>query len=139
MVTITPDLQVKITSFILNRASDGSSASSGGLKESLEYTAPEKITKSIYDYRSEVYSLGILFYEILCGKPPFTSDLPIDIINMHLNKKAVFPAKIKENLSVELQNIVFKAIEKDPSKRYQSVQEMHDAVTDLLLSFTSHP
>jgi serine/threonine protein kinase len=40
---------------------------------------------------------------------------------------------------VELQNIVFKAIEKDPSKRYQSVQEMHDAVTDLLLSFTSHP
>jgi serine/threonine protein kinase len=139
MVTITPDLQVKITSFILNKASDGSSASSGGLKESLEYTAPEKITNSIYDYRSEVYSLGILFYEILCGKPPFTSDLPIDIINMHLNKKAVFPAKIKENLPVELQNIVFKAIEKDPSKRYQSVQEMHDAVTDLLLSFTSHP
>ena len=134
MITITPDLQVKITSFVLSKLGDASSLSSGSFQEDLEYTPPEKITNSIYDYRSEVYSLGILFFELLCGKPPFYSGIPVDIIHMHLNKKAAFPSKQKESIPTPLQDIIFKAIEKDPSKRYQSVKEMHDAVQDFLLT-----
>jgi serine/threonine protein kinase len=134
MITITPDFQVKITSFMLSKVGDASSLSSGSFQEDLEYTPPEKITHSIYDYRSEVYSLGILFFELLCGKPPFTSGIPVDIIHMHLNKKAVFPAKLKESIPVSLQELVLKAIEKDPDKRFQSVKEMHDTVQDYLLT-----
>jgi serine/threonine protein kinase len=117
MITLTPDLQVKITSFMLSKVGDASSLSSGSFQEDLEYTPPEKITNSIYDYRSEVYSLGILFFELLCGKPPFYSGIPVDIIHMHLNKKAVFPSKLKESIPVSLQELVLKAIEKDPDKR----------------------
>ncbi|HOI25650.1 MAG TPA: serine/threonine-protein kinase [Caldisericia bacterium] len=133
MVTITPDFQVKITSFVLSKVGDASSLSSGSFQEDLEYTPPEKITQSIYDYRSEVYSLGILFFELLCGKAPFTSGIPVDIIHMHLNKKAVFPPKFKDSIPISLQEIVLKALEKDPEKRFQSVKEMHDMVQDYLL------
>lgn len=91
----------------------------------LLYIAPEqtgRINRSI-DHRSDLYSLGIIFYEILSGHPPFRSEEPIEIIHSHISR---MPEKI-EGKNEELVSVILKLIAKNPENRYQSTQGLiHD-------------
>jgi diguanylate cyclase (GGDEF)-like protein len=97
------------------------------LKGTLSYMSPEqtgRMNRSL-DYRTDFYSLGISFYEMLSGRPPFEADDPIEIIHCHLAKPAIPPATIKPKIPLPVSNIVMKLLEKNAEDRYQSATGLH--------------
>ncbi|MFC1853778.1 protein kinase [candidate division CSSED10-310 bacterium] len=91
------------------------------------YMSPEQIRGGIVDHRSDIYSLGILLYEIFTGIPPFVDGTPIMIAMQHLNDIPARPHEINENIPEEVEKTILKCLEKDPQKRYQHVAEiLHD-------------
>jgi len=87
------------------------------------YISPEQATGGKLDRRTDIYSLGILIYECLTGSPPFRGETWFDTINMHIEAQ---PRDFPENLGISdrLEGIVFKALEKNPDNRQQSMEEM---------------
>ena len=105
---------------------------SGALMGTLNYMAPEQGFKGTCDQRSDVYSLGIVFYEMLTGYTPFDADTPLAILMKHLNDPLPLPSQVDPSLPHELEHIVLKALAKDPQDRYQSAEEMATAVGQVL-------
>lgn len=97
----------------------------GVLLGSPMYMAPEQ-AKNQVDPRSDVYSLGLVVYQMLTGKPPFRSKEPIDLILKHVKEAPPPMRTVKQDLQVprELEAVVMRCLEKDPAKRFQSMEEM---------------
>ncbi|MFZ5920720.1 MAG: protein kinase domain-containing protein [Chloroflexota bacterium] len=104
---------------------------SGALMGTLSYMAPEQGLKGIADARSDIYSLGIVLYEMLTGYTPFDADTPLAILMKHLNDPLPLPGKLDPSLPAALEQVVLKALAKDPADRYQSAAEMSAALDDL--------
>ncbi len=107
---------------------------SGALMGTLSYMAPEQGLKGHCDSRSDIYSLGIVFYEMLTGYTPFDADTPLAILMKHLNDPLPLPSKTDPSLPAVLEPIVLKALSKDPDDRYQSAAEMAAALQAALES-----
>lgn len=101
---------------------------SGALMGTLNYMAPEQGFKGHCDSRSDIYSLGIVLYEMLTGYTPFDADTPLAILMKHLNDPLPLPSKMDPSLPAVLEPIVLKALAKEPSDRYQSAAEMSAAL-----------
>ena len=101
---------------------------SGALMGTLNYMAPEQGLKNQYDRRSDIYSLGIVLFEMLTGYTPFDADTPLAILMKHLNDPLPLPTEIDPSLPVELERVVLKALAKDPDDRFQSAGEMAEAL-----------
>lgn len=101
---------------------------SGALMGTLNYMAPEQGFKGTCDERSDIYSMGIVFYEMLTGYTPFDADTPLAILMKHLNDPLPLPSQVDPSLPHELEHIVLKALAKDPQDRYQSADEMAAAI-----------
>jgi serine/threonine-protein kinase len=97
---------------------------SGALMGTLNYMAPEQGLKGTCDERSDIYSLGIVLYEMLTGYTPFDADTPLAILMKHLNDPLPLPSQVDPALPIALEQIVLKALAKDPQDRYQNAQEM---------------
>lgn len=108
--------------------------STGQLLGSINYISPEQCKGQKADNRSDIYALGCIMYEALTGSVPFSAENPIGVTYKHANEQAPkfssFP-KTKE-IPEELELIVASAMQKDPSKRYQSMQELGDDLRLLL-------
>ncbi len=98
------------------------------LKNILPYLSPEQSRKTEreIDHRSDLYSLGVLFYEMLVGKNPFASSDPLKIIHAHLARTPEAPHLVNEALPPILGNIILKLLEKKPENRYQSAQGLRE-------------
>lgn len=96
---------------------------------SLKYFAPERASGAVTDNRSDIYSLGILLYEMLVGRVPFYSDDGEKLALMHLYQPAEPPSMFNENIPESLSKIALKAINKEPLARYQSVRAMIDDIS----------
>jgi serine/threonine protein kinase len=107
---------------------------SGALMGTLSYMAPEQGLKGHCDARSDIYSLGIVLYEMLTGYTPFDADTPLAILMKHLNDPLPLPSKIDPALPAVLEPIVLKALAKDPEDRYQSAAEMIAALQQAIES-----
>lgn len=97
------------------------------LKGTFLYMSPEqtgRMNRSL-DYRTDFYSLGISFYEMLSGRPPFEADDPIEIIHCHLAKPAIPLAMINPKVPLPLSNLIMKLLEKNAEDRYQSALGLH--------------
>jgi serine/threonine protein kinase len=94
----------------------------------LNYMAPEQGLKGESDNRSDIYSLGIVFYEMLTGYTPFDADTPLAILMKHLNDPLPIPTQIDPTLPPALEMIVLKALAKDPDDRYQTADEMSESL-----------
>jgi len=101
---------------------------SGALMGTLNYMAPEQGFKGTCDERSDIYSLGIVFYEMLTGYTPFDADTPLAILMKHLNDPLPLPSQVDPLIPRKLEQIVLKALSKDPDDRYQHAGEMAAAI-----------
>ena len=95
-----------------------------------QYMSPEQVEGLPLDHRSDVYSLGIIMYELLTGETPFQADTPFKLLMKHVKEKPVPPRKFRPNLAIPeaVEKIVLKALEKDPAKRFQSISELQQSL-----------
>jgi serine/threonine protein kinase len=89
-----------------------------------DYIAPEQVQGKRGDQRSDMYSLGIMFYEMLTGQVPFSGPNPLAVMNDRLVKDPTPPRELNAEIPPEIEEIVFRALEKDPRHRYASAHEM---------------
>ena len=92
----------------------------------VHYISPEQARGGATDAKSDLYSVGVMLYEMLTGKKPFDTDNPVSIAVMHMQAKVPLPHTIRPDLQIGLEEIILKAMEKDPANRYQSARDMMD-------------
>src|ERR1035437_1232779 len=88
-----------------------------------DYISPEQVKGKRGDARSDIYALGVMFYEMLTGKVPFTGPNPFVIMNERLLNNPIPPREVNPEISPELQEIIYRALERDPKKRYATARE----------------
>lgn len=124
-IMITSDNRVKVTDFGIARASTNATMQVGdSILGSVHYISPEQARGGYVDCKSDIYSLGIVLYEMLTGKVPFESDSPVAVAMKHLEERPVPPCEIDPEIPAELQEIVMKAISKETRNRYQTITAM---------------
>lgn len=101
---------------------------SGALLGTLNYMSPEQGLKGISDARSDLYSLGVVFYEMLTRQPPYDADTPLAILMKHVNDPLPLPREIDPSLPPPFERVVLKVMAKEPDDRYQSAAEMASAL-----------
>ncbi len=124
-IMITDDGSVKVTDFGIARALDDSEelTRTGAVIGTATYFSPEQAQGLPADERSDVYALGIVLYELLAGKPPFTGESPVAVAYQHVSETAVSPDRVNPDAPRELAAIAEHAILKSPDLRYQSAEE----------------
>jgi serine/threonine protein kinase len=89
-----------------------------------DYIAPEQVRGKRGDQRSDMYALGVMFYEMLTGQVPFSGPNPLAVMNERLVRDPVPPRELNAEIPPEIEEIVFRALERDPRHRYASAHEM---------------
>ena len=118
---LTGEGRVKVADFGIARAAADATITYGrSLLGSVYYSSPEQARGSSTDPKSDVYSLGVLFYEMLTGVVPFSGESPISIALKHLQEDVVPPGKLVPELPAALEKIVLKAMHKDRQLRYNT-------------------
>jgi serine/threonine-protein kinase len=126
-VMLTPDGEVKVMDFGIARAISDSSATmtqTAAVVGTAQYLSPEQARGERVDARSDIYSTGCLFYELLVGRPPFVGDSPVAVAYQHVREEAPPPSSIDPEITPELDAILAKALAKSTRDRYQSAVQM---------------
>jgi len=100
------------------------------------YMAPEQVQNCKIDIRTDIYSLGIMMYEMFTGRPPYCGNNPMAILYQHLEGKATPPRELNAALAPELEAIVLKAMAIDPAQRFQSMEALSKSLVPLLKQST---
>lgn len=106
--------------------------STGSILGTPEYMAPEQAEGISVDGRTDIYSLGVVLYELLTGQPPYRAETPLAVVLKHVNDPLPLPRTIKPDVAVPLERVVLKAMAKDRNQRYQSAGEMAQTLKDAL-------
>lgn len=124
-ILITEDDRVKVLDFGIAKQSNSSTiTNSGKIVGSVHYFSPEQARGMTTDRRSDIYSLGIVMYEMVTGRLPFDSESPVTIALKHMQEPIIAPKLINPQISEKMNQIILKATMKDPIDRYQSLDEM---------------
>ena len=135
-IIITEDGVAKVTDFGIAKAVSNSTITAFGTTiGSVHYFSPEHARGGFTDARSDLYSLGVVMYEMVTGRVPFDSDTPVSVALKHMQEEPIEPIKIKSELPQSVNDIIMKAMRKDANERYQSATEM---IKDLELAL-KHP
>ncbi|MCP5014489.1 MAG: protein kinase [Ketobacter sp.] len=124
--------QIKVADFGIARIVDDSKTKTGDMLGSPVYMSPEQLKGTKVTGVSDIYSLGVTFYQLLTGALPFTGDSIANLAYHILNKKYVSVRELRPELSAGAVRVVNKALHKEPSKRYETAGEMADAVRGLM-------
>ena len=124
-IIITEDGVAKVTDFGIAKAVSNSTITAFGTTiGSVHYFSPEHARGGFTDAKSDLYSLGVVMYEMLTGRVPFDADTPVSIALKHMQEKPVEPIRINQDIPLAVNNIIMKAMQKEPSARYSSATEM---------------
>ena len=124
-VLLTQSGTVKVTDFGIARAgtSDGLTQT-GSVMGTATYFSPEQAQGLAVDGRSDVYSVGVVLYELVCGVPPFAADSPVSVAYKHVREEPVPPSQRNPEVPPALEQIIMSALAKDPDHRYQSADDL---------------
>ncbi len=124
-IIITEDGVAKVTDFGIAKAVSNSTITAFGTTiGSVHYFSPEHARGGYTDAKSDLYSLGVVMYEMLTGRVPFDADTPVSIALKHMQEKAIDPMKLNPSIPFAVNQIIVKAMQKEPNMRYQSATEM---------------
>ena len=124
-IIITEDGIAKVTDFGIAKAVSNSTITAFGKTiGSVHYFSPEHARGGYTDAKSDLYSLGVVLYEMVTGRVPFDADTPVSIALKHMQEPPVPPIEVNPNLPEALNNIILKALQKDPMYRYQTATEL---------------
>ncbi len=124
-VMITPEAQVKVMDFGLARIQGQARLTQAGLVAgTASYLAPELALGEAGDHRSDLYALGVMMYELLAGRLPFSGDDPLTVVSQHIHAPVVPPQRYNPNIPDGLQAIILKAMTKDPAHRYAAAADI---------------
>lgn len=124
-IIITEDGVAKVTDFGIAKAVSNSTITAFGTTiGSVHYFSPEHARGGFTDAKSDIYSLGVVMYEMVTGKVPFDADTPVSVALKHMQEDPVPPIELNPHLSEAVNKIILKALKKDPMLRYQTATEL---------------
>src|ERR671931_1969039 len=122
-VLVSPEGRLKVTDFGIARSGASQMTEAGSIIGTAQYLSPEQARGTPVDERSDLYSVGIVLYEMLTGQVPFTGDTPLEIAMKHLSAVPKPPSELRPEVPHDLDLIVLRALAKNPDERYQTAEE----------------
>lgn len=131
-IMVDEDRRVKVMDFGLAKylAEDSTVTAAGRIVGTYRYMAPEQLLGERLDGRCDLYSLGVMVYELLAGRPPFDAKTPIELCQRVLEQEAVPLTVLNPDVDEPLARVVHRLMLKDPSERYQTAEEVYEALTE---------
>ena len=123
-VVVGRDGRLKVTDFGISRAGTSQMTEAGSIIGTAQYLSPEQARGAQVDNRSDIYSVGVVLYELLTGEVPFTGDTPVEIAMKHLSQAPQRPSELRPGIPHDIDSITLRALAKDPEDRYASAEEM---------------
>src|SRR6266567_616898 len=123
-VLVDGEGRLKVTDFGIARAGVSQMTEAGSIIGTAQYLSPEQAKGAPVDQTSDLYSVGVVLYELLTGVVPFTGDTPVEIAMKHLSAIPETPSAKRAEVPRDLDLIVLRALAKEPAERYQSAEEM---------------
>ena len=123
-VMVLKNGSVKVADFGIARVMSQSNTLTKEALGSVHYISPEQAKGGSVDNRSDLYSLGVVMYEMMTGRPPYDGETPVSVAIQHINGKPQMPSTLNPNIPGGLEQIIMKVMEQDPDDRYSSAQAM---------------
>jgi eukaryotic-like serine/threonine-protein kinase len=123
-VLVDGEGRLKVTDFGIARAGTSQMTEAGSIIGTAQYLSPEQARGAPVDQTSDLYSVGVVLYELLTGVVPFSGDTPVEIAMKHLSSAPEPPSRKRAEVPRDLDMVVLRALAKDPADRYQSAEEM---------------
>jgi serine/threonine-protein kinase len=123
-VLVDGEGRLKVTDFGIARAGPSQMTEAGSIVGTAAYLSPEQAQGAPVSESSDLYSVGIVLYELLTGEVPFSGESPVEIAMKHLSKVPPPPSRLRPEIPHDLDLVVMRALAKDPEERYQSADEM---------------
>jgi hypothetical protein len=129
-VLLTPDGVLKVADFGIAKAAldVGDLTTTGSILGTVSYLSPEQVNGKEPDHRSDVYSVGVMLFEMVCGRPPFVAESQIAVAMKHAREEPPSPRSLKAGIPKSLDSTILTALRKNPDERFDSAEDMRTAL-----------